>query len=225
MSQRFRSSRAVGLAGLLLVAGVLFPRLASLGRPAVRTPSAVERGERALGEGRFFRAEIAFRQALFSPEGDRALGRLGQLALLRGEEQEAQERLRAAVQLHPEDANSWACLGWLEWKRGERTLAEEAWRQGLSVRGHFLVHALRGEAAYQSRAMAEARQEFASLLADSAPPDWQAWAHLRLGTLDAYADPASALAHWRAALKAGPVGGETWSPPPELIFRKPSGET
>lgn len=225
MNRLPRSSRAVLLAGVLLLAGLLFPRAAALGRPARRAPSPLERGERALSEGRFFQAEIAFRQALFSPDRDRALGRLAQLALLRGEEDEAREQLRAAVQLRPDDGTSWACLGWLEWNRGATGSAEEAWEQGMQFDGRFLVHGLKGEAAYRRRAMPEAREEFLRLLSEEAPASWRAWAHLRLGTLDALTDPASALAHWRAALEADTASKQPWSPSPEQIFRRPSGET
>lgn len=219
-----RSSRSVLLAGFLLLVGLLFPRAVAFVRTTGRASSPFERGERALGEGRFFQAEIAFRQALFSPDRDRALGRLGQLALLRGDENEALERLRAAVQLRPDDVTSWACLGWLEWRRGAIELAEQAWNQGMRYDGHFLVHGLKGEAAYRRRAMPEAREEFRALLSEDAPASWRAWAHLRLGTLDAPTDPASALAHWRAALEVEAAREVPWSPSPELIFQRPAGE-
>jgi tetratricopeptide (TPR) repeat protein len=224
MSRLPRNGRALLLSGLLLLLGLLYPDLAALGRPGKPVPTLLEQGERYLSEGRFFRAEVAFLQALSSPGGEKALGRLGLLALLRGEENEARERLRAAVQLQPDDRTAWACLGWLEANRGELSVAQEIWAQGLVPGDSFLIHGLRGELAYRRRSMEDAREEFLALLAADAPPPWRAWAHLRLGTLAAPSDPGAALAQWRAALHPGGAEDLPWTPSPELLFGMPAGE-
>ena len=226
MKRPSRSVRALSLAGLLFLLGLLYPALASRLRPAPRPPSPLALGEADLRQGRFYRAERAFRQAL----GDtgtraRAAGRLGLLALLREDDIQAEAQLLVAAQMMPDDATVWACLGLLRARRGEQEVASSAWAESLAQPGpHFLALGLRGEEEYRQGAMAAARNDFTALLGEEAPPEWTAWAYLRLGILDVLDDPSSAVAYLQAAQEAEAGWEGEWVPSPELLYGRPVGE-
>lgn len=232
MNRLSANERALFWAGLLLLAGLLFPLLVRPLPPP--EPSDYILGERALQEGRFYQAEQHFRRALDDPETKaRALGRLGLLALLRGNQGEAIWRLQAAIRADPNDTAAQAYLGLLYLQRGDETAAMETWEQARAQAGAraqraagptFLVLALRGEAHYRWGEMAAAAADMAALLEEAPPSAWEQWAHLRLAVLTALDRPDEARDHLWIAQQRLPGGEWPWTPAPELIYQLPAGE-